>query len=108
MNTFDYLENADFSATVCDRDGIVLYQNALARKRDGSVLGKNLFNCHSEKTGEIIRQMIDTGRSNTYEIARDGKRKIVHQTPWREEPSSKVAGLIEIVIDLPENYAVLT
>ena len=45
--TFDYLENVAFAATVCDKEGIVLYQNAVARRRDGKVIGKNLYNCHS-------------------------------------------------------------
>ena len=44
--TFDYLENVAFAATVCDKEGIVLYQNAVARRRDGEVIGKNLYNCH--------------------------------------------------------------
>lgn len=39
--TFDYLENVAFAATVCDKEGIALYQNAVARQRDGEVIGKN-------------------------------------------------------------------
>lgn len=105
--TFDYLENVDFAATVCDKDGIVLYQNACARKRDGDVVGKNLFGCHKKATAEFIRQMIDAGKSNTYEVIRHGKRKLLHQTPWFEEPSGAVAGLVEIAIDLPKKYTVL-
>lgn len=33
--TFDYLENVGFAATICDKEGIVLYQNEVARQRDG-------------------------------------------------------------------------
>ena len=62
--TFDYLENVAFAATVCDKEGIVLYQNAVARQRDGAVIGKNLYNCHSPKSGEKIRMMMETGMSN--------------------------------------------
>lgn len=29
--TFDYLENVGFAATICDKEGIVLYQNEVAR-----------------------------------------------------------------------------
>ena len=101
--TFDYLETVAFAATVCDKDGVVLYQNEHARKRDGSVVGKNLYNCHTKKTGEKIRRMIEAGESNTYEIIRHGKRKFLHQTPWYDE-EGKVAGLIEIAIDLPDEY----
>ena len=102
-HTFDYLETVAFAATVCDRDGVVLYQNERARQRDGAAVGKNLYGCHSKKTGEMIHHMIETGESNTYEIIRHGKRKLVHQTPWHDE-EGKVAGLIEVAIDLPDAY----
>ena len=66
--TFDYLENVpNIAATVCDKEGIVLYQNAAARLRDGEVIGKNLYNCRSPKSTEKIRMMRETGMSNSYE-----------------------------------------
>ena len=104
--TFDYLESVSFAATVCDKEGIVLYQNEKARKRDGGVVGKNLYNCHTKSSGELIRHMIETGESNTYEIIRHGKRKLLHQTPWFNEENGEVAGLIEVAIDLPDEYPV--
>ena len=57
---FDYLENVpNIAATVCDNAGIVLYQNNRAIARDGDVVGKNLYNCHGEKAGAMIRHMIE-------------------------------------------------
>lgn len=57
---FDYLENVpNIAATVCDKEGIVLYQNKRAIDRDGDVVGKNLYNCHGEKAGAMIRHMIE-------------------------------------------------
>ena len=103
--TFDYLEKVAFAATVCDKDGIVLYQNERARKRDGGVVGKNLYDCHNARSCEMIRKMITTGESNTYEIIRHGKRRLLHQTPWYEEDGI-VAGLIELSVDLPDSYPV--
>ena len=102
--TFDYLENVAFAATVCDKDGVVLYQNARARMRDGGVVGKNLYDCHGKKSKEMIRHMIETGESNTYEIIKHGKHRLLHQTPWFEEPGGEVAGLIEVSIELPDKY----
>ena len=101
--TWDYLESVAFAATVCDKDGVVLYQNERARKRDGGVVGKNLYDCHNKRSGEMIRHMIETGESNSYEIIRHGKRKLLHQTPWYDD-SGNVAGLIEVDIDLPDEY----
>ena len=103
-NTFDYLENAAFAATVCDKDGMVLYQNKRAIKRDGGVVGKNLYDCHNKKSCEMIRHMIQTGESNTYEIIRHGKRRLLYQTPWYEVEGGEVSGLIELSIDLPDEY----
>ena len=105
MNTtFDYLENVAFAATVCDREGVVLYQNARARQRDGGVVGKNLYDCHNAQSAAMIRHMMETGESNTYEIIRHGRRKLLHQTPWRTVEGGPVAGLIEVAIDLPDSY----
>lgn len=104
QQTFDYLENVAFAATVCDKDGVVVYQNARARKRDGGVIGQNLYACHGKKSQEMIHQMIETGESNTYEIIRHGKRRLIHQTPWFEEPGGNIAGLIELSVDLPDEY----
>ena len=106
MEKFIYLENANFAATVCDKDGVVLYQNARARKRDGSVVGKNLFNCHNKMSQEIIHRLITNGESNTYETIKHNKRHLLYQTPWYEEPGGEVAGLIEVSIDLPSTYPV--
>lgn len=74
--TFDYLEHVAFAATVCDKEGVVLYQNALSLKREG----------------------------NTYQIIRHGHHRMIQQTPWYEEAGGEVAGLVEIVLDLPDDY----
>lgn len=103
-HSFHYLDNVAFAATVCDKEGVVVYQNERAIKRDGDVVGQNLYNCHGKKSQETIRKMIDTGQSNTYEIIRHGKRRLLHQTPWFEEQGGEVAGLIELSIDLPDEY----
>ena len=99
--TFDYLENVAFAATVCDKEGIVLYQNAAARMRDGEVIGQNLYNCHNPKSAEKIRMMMQTGMSNTYEVTNHGKHYFVHHTPWFEEPGGELSGLIELDIEVP-------
>lgn len=102
---FNYLDTVDFAATVCDREGIVLYQNARAIDRDGDVTGKNLYNCHGPKAGAMIRHMIETGTKNTYQIIRHGRHKLLHQAPWYDS-AGKVAGLIELAINLPDNMPV--
>lgn len=105
--TFDYLENAAFAATVCDKEGVVLYQNKAAAKRDGNAVGKNLFNCHGEKSNAKIRHMLETGESNTYQVIQNGKCSFIHHTPWREQPGGEISGLIELEIEVPLHYPTL-
>lgn len=68
-----YFDTAGFAVTVCDREGVVLYQNAKAVLRDGDVLGRNLFDCHKESSARMIRRMIAEGSGHTYET--------VHSSP---------------------------
>lgn len=99
---FDYLQHVAYAATVCNRDGVVIYQNSLAISRDGNVLGMNLFNCHNEKSKEIIKHLIETGESNTYKIIKQGQKRLIHQAPWYETDDGYVAGLIKLSITLPD------
>ena len=100
MTEFNYLDKVDFAATVCDSNGIVLYQNSRAIKRDGNVVGRSLYACHSDKSSAMIRTMMESGESNTYYVVRGGHRRLIHQTPWKKDEDT-VAGLIELSIDLP-------
>ena len=100
----DYFDHADFAATVCDKDGVVVYQNAVSRANDGSVVGRNLYRCHSAVSGDKIRHMLETGSSNTYEIVKKGKRFLIHHSPWTADEDSTVEGLIELSIPLPDTY----
>lgn len=102
--TFDYFENAAFAVTVCEKDGMVVYQNAKSAKNDGNAIGKNIFKCHKPKTNDHIRRMLTSGESNTYEYTQKGKRYFVKHTPWYKEQGGEVAGLIEMIIDLPDSY----
>ncbi len=102
--TFDYLENAAFSATACNMEGTIIYQNALSLRRKGDVRGKSVFGCHKEKSNEIIRRMLETGEKYTYEIIIHGEHRLIQQMPWYEEEGGEMSGLLELIIDLPEGY----
>lgn len=103
---FDYFETVSFTATVCDKDGAVVYQNARARENDGDAAGRNIFECHNEQSAKMIRHMLATGKSHTMESIRNGKRRLLHRTPWLDE-NGEVAGLIELGLDLPDDYPVI-
>ena len=63
------------------------------------MIGKNLFECHSEGARAKIRHMLATGESNAYTITKNGQRKVIYQTPWRRD--GRVAGMVEISMVVP-------
>ena len=64
----DWAKELNCSITVCDKDGVIVYQNDRAveqyRKR-GDLIGRNLFDCHNEKSAAIIRNLLATGGTNS-------------------------------------------
>lgn len=100
-----WAEGLNCAVTVCDAEGIVLYMNAKSREtfaKSGDMRGRSLIPCHSPRSQAIIADMLATGRSNCYTIEKQGVRKMIYQTPWRDE-SGKIAGLVEISMVLPED-----
>lgn len=92
------------AVTICDSEGRILYMNNRSREtfaRHGDIIGHDLFAYHPEHAQKQIRHMLDTGETNAYSITKNGRKKIIYQTPWRKD--GEVAGLVEISIPLPEN-----
>jgi len=92
--------------TVCDLEGIIIDMNEksaqIFQKYGGlSLLGKSLFDCHQAHSQAKIREIMETGVSNSYTIQKNGLKKIIHQCPWYQE--GKIAGLIEYSIEIPED-----
>ena len=48
--------------------------------------------------------MLETGTKNVYEIKQKGKRNLVYHTPWFEKDGGEISGIIELVMELPEQY----
>ena len=93
-----------YAVTISDNDGIILYMNKKAEgtfEKEGgrSLIGTNMFECHSLASRLKISKMLATGGSNTYTIEKKGQKKLIHQAPWYED--GKVAGLVELSIVIP-------
>ena len=67
--------------------------------RHGDMIGKNLFDCHSERSRGIIRRLLADGGTNAYTIEKNGVRKMICQTAWRVD--GVVGGLAEISMEIP-------
>lgn len=103
IDDFEWAEEINSAVTVCDDKGIILYMNKRAREtfaKHGDLIGRNLFDCHSEASKEKIRHMLATGESNAYTISKAGQKKMIYQTPWRRE--GKIAGMVEFSMVIPE------
>lgn len=100
---FDWADEMNCAVTVCDADGVILYMNQKSRDTfasHGPLIGKNLFECHSEPSRQKIRHMLATGESNAYTIEKNGLRKMIYQTPWRR--GGQIAGMVEISMIIPD------
>ncbi|MDR2868100.1 MAG: PAS domain-containing protein [Bacteroidales bacterium] len=98
MDLFNYQQ---VSITVCDCEAIVIYMNEKAKATFSDVVGKSLFECHPPRAAEIIRKMLQDGIPNSYTIAKNGVKKMIHQTPWLNEDGT-IGGLIEYSFVIPE------
>lgn len=86
--------------TVCDCEGIVLYQNEHSVVVNGDVRGRSMLPCHSERSRAIIDRLITQGQNNSYTIQKGELRKLIYQTPWYAD--GKVAGLVEFSLEIPQ------
>lgn len=102
----DWAMGMNCAITVCDKDCRIIYMNEKSRQtfaaRGGaSLIGHNLMGYHNERSQSIIRHMLATGESNCYTISKQGQRKMIYQSPWRDE-TGNVAGLVEISMVIPD------
>ena len=105
MQQFDWAEDIEGAVTVCDTEGKVLYMNKRSRetfnKGGTSMVGQNLMPCHNERSQAIIRDMLQNDHPNCYTISKRGQRKLIYQTPWRE--NGEVRGLVEFSFVIPDD-----
>ena len=104
MESQSWWNGIDVAVTVCDREGIIVHMNDQAARTfstDGgkALRGKNLWDCHPEAVREKIRRIMETGASNSYTIEKNGVKKMIHQTPWRE--NGELRGLVEFSLVIP-------
>ena len=80
--------------TITGADGTILYMNAQSCKlfdEDGGakLIGTNVLECHPAHARAILEDLLASGKSNTYTIEKNGKKKLIHQAPWFKEASMR-------------------
>ena len=104
MTDARWIKESPIAITVTDAAGIVLDMNDKSAKtfeKDGgrTLIGKNVSDCHPEPARSRLEEMLRTGTSNIYTIEKKGAKKMIVQVPWHSD--GKVAGLVELSIELP-------
>ncbi|MDD2385770.1 MAG: PAS domain-containing protein [Bacteroidales bacterium] len=102
--TEEIFKNLPFAVTACDINANIIYMNekscsTFLKNGIKSLIGTPLFDCHSEKSAEQIRNLLKTGKTNSYTIEKNGLKKLIYQCPWYKK--DKIAGLVEISIVIP-------
>lgn len=93
------------AVTVCNRQGIIVYMNRqseaqFAKYGGKQLLGKNLIDCHPGPSRTQLLEMLEKPTENKYISEKNGKKKLVVQSPWIEKGEFK--GVVELSFFLPE------
>jgi transcriptional regulator with PAS, ATPase and Fis domain len=101
---YNWIKEFPSAITVCDAEGIILEMNdksAETLEKDGgyNLIGKSLIDCHPEPAKSKLKEMMKTQSKNVYTIEKNGKKKLIYQTPWHENGEYK--GFVEISIEIP-------
>ncbi len=92
------------AVTVCDADGIILEMNDRSVKmfeQEGgaALIGTSLLACHPEPSRATLVEIMRTRRVNAYTSEKNGRWKLVYQSPWQK--NGEYAGFVEIVLEIP-------
>ena len=101
----DWTKEIDFAITVCKKNGVITYMNDKAIKTFGNdggakLIGTNVLDCHPEPSRTQLSGMLETEKKNVYTIEKNGKKKLIYQTPYYENDEYK--GFVEMSLEIPE------
>lgn len=99
-----WVDEFPVAVTVCDAKGVITELNNAATQafaEDGgrALVGRNLLDCHPEHARTVVNDLLSARRANTYTIQKDGRRKLILQSPWYR--NGQFAGIVELSIELP-------
>lgn len=100
----NWAKELKMAITVCDLEGVIVYMNdqschTFQKPGEQSLIGTNMLSCHPETARQKIHALMKTGANNAYTIEKNGKKKIIFQTPWIVE--GQIRGLVECSFEIP-------
>ena len=89
--------------TVSDTQGIILEINDVSErvfKEDGgrALIGKNMLECHPGPARTKLEKLMKEQKTNVYTIEKNGKKKLIYQTPWYKD--GVYAGFVELALEI--------
>ena len=90
--------------TVCDKNGIIIDMTdravqAFAAGGSPNLIGAPVLECHPEAAKVKLKALFDSRRTNIYTFTKDGRKKLVFQTPWTI--AGEYAGYLDLTIEIP-------
>lgn len=96
----NFSDELNVAITVCRTDGTIVYMNQKAQTTFGGNLeGQDVFACHAQASKEKLHGMMQTSSENIYTIEKQGKKKLIYQTPWIE--NGELKGFVELSLIIP-------
>ena len=100
----NWIKEFPAAVTVCDTDGVVMEMNdkSIATfQADGgaALIGTNLLDCHPEPSRTQLTGLLQDGIVNAYTIEKNGKKKLIYQSPWYVDGVYR--GLVELSLEIP-------
>jgi PAS domain-containing protein len=104
MAHHSWINELPAAITVCDTEGTITEMNeracaSFAEEGGAALIGTNVLDCHPEPARTVLEHLLKTGSSNCYTIEKQGRKKLIFQSPWYE--MGEYRGLVEISIPLP-------
>jgi len=86
---------------VTDLAGKIIYLNQQAARQEGGyqLLGRQLEDCHQDKSRQKIKEILESKKPNIYTIEKQGQKKLIYQTAWTR--AGEVSGLLELSLPIP-------
>lgn len=104
--TTDWAKEFNAAITICDTKGIIVYMNDIsieqfAKYGGKKLIGTYLLDCHPEPSKSKLVEMLNNPIENMYTTEKDGRKKIILQSPWIKEET--FCGIIELSFYLEDN-----
>lgn len=104
MPDLSWFKELPLAITICDADGIILDMNDAAAevfREDGgrALIGSNVLDCHPDPARGKLERMMERREKNIYTIEKNGRKKLIYQTPWYRD--GQYAGFVELSMEIP-------